>query len=93
MRPSLVYRIASILLVLFAIGHTFGFHQTDPRWGIDALLQSLRTTRFQANGFDGRTFWNFYVGFGLFVTALMLLAAVFAWQMGHSRQKRWQTCG
>ena len=82
MKASLLYRIASILLVLFAIGHTFGFRQTDPKWGIDALLQSLKAIHFQANGFDHRTFWNFYVGFGLFVTALMLLAAVFAWQMG-----------
>ncbi len=82
MKASLLYRIASILLVLFAIGHTWGFRQTDPKWGIDPLLQSIRTVRFHANGFDDRSFWNFYVGFGLFVTALILLAAVFAWQMG-----------
>ncbi len=81
MKAALLYRVASVLLVIFAIGHTFGFRQTDPKWGIDALLDSVRTVRFHANGFDNRTFWNFYLGFGLFVTALMLLAAVFAWQM------------
>jgi len=63
MKASLLYQVASILLILFAIGHTWGFRQTDPKWGIDALLQSLRATRFHANGLDDRTFWNFYVGF------------------------------
>jgi len=29
-----------------------------------------------------RTYWDFYVGFGLFVSALLLLAVVLAWQLG-----------
>jgi hypothetical protein len=31
MNASLMYRIASALLVLFAAGHTLGFRQTDPQ--------------------------------------------------------------
>jgi hypothetical protein len=29
-----------------------------------------------------RTYWDFYVGFGLFVTVFLLLAVVLAWQLG-----------
>jgi hypothetical protein len=80
MKASLFYRIASILLLLFAIGHTLGFRQIDPKWGIDSMVQSMRSTHFNANGFE-RTYWDFFVGFGLFVTVLMLLASVIAWQL------------
>jgi hypothetical protein len=81
MKPSVLYRIASILLILFAVGHTLAFRQIDPRWGIDSLIQSMRSVHFNVNG-SGRTYWDFFVGFGLFVTALMLLASVVAWQFG-----------
>jgi len=38
MKASIVYRIASVLLLLFAAGHTLGFRESDPKWGVDALL-------------------------------------------------------
>ena len=81
MRASLLYRIGSVLLLLFAAGHTFGFLQVDPKWGVDSLVQSMKSTHFNANGSD-RTYWDFYVGFGLFVTVLMVFAAITAWQLG-----------
>lgn len=81
MRASLLYRISAILLLLFAIGHTFGFLQVDPNWGVDALVQSMKSLHFDINGVQ-RTYWDFFVGFGLFVTVFMLLASLFAWQFG-----------
>src|SRR5712691_5983974 len=42
MSPALLYRIASVLLVLFAAGHTLGFRRVDPRWGIDATIGALK---------------------------------------------------
>ena len=81
MKASLLYRIASILLLLFAAGHTLGFRQIDPKWGVDSLIQSMRSIHFNANGFD-RTYWDFFVGFGLFVTVLMVFASIIAWQLG-----------
>ena len=80
MKASLLYRIASILLLLFAIGHTMGFRQIDPRWGLDSMIQSMQSIHFNANGSD-RTYWDFFVGFGLFVTVLMVLASVILWQL------------
>jgi hypothetical protein len=81
MKASLLYRVSSILLVLFAIGHTLGFRQIDPTWGVDSLVQSMKSIHFNANGAD-RTYWEFFVGFGLFVTVLMLFASIIAWQFG-----------
>jgi hypothetical protein len=81
MTPAILYRISAVLLVLYAAGHTVGFRQVDPRWGVDALVTGLRTTTFVVQGAQ-RTYWDFYVGFGFFVTVLLLFAAVLAWQLG-----------
>jgi hypothetical protein len=81
MSPSLLYRIAAVLLLLFAAGHTFGFRTIDSSWGVAAPLETLKATRFRVQGFS-RTYWGFYTGFGLFVTVLLLFAAMVAWQLG-----------
>lgn len=81
LKPSVLYRIASGLLVLFAIGHTLGFRQTDPQWGVESLVASMRTIRFDVQGFS-RTYWDFFVGSGLFVSVFLLFAAILAWQLG-----------
>lgn len=81
MKASLLYRIASVLLVLFAVGHTLGFRRTKPEWGLEPLLASMREIHFVVDGLS-RTYWNFYVGFGLFVSVLLLFAALVSWQLG-----------
>jgi hypothetical protein len=81
MTASLLYRIAAVLLVLYAAGHTMGFRRVDPRWGVDAFIAGLRTKQFAVQGVQ-RTYWGFYIGFGLFVTVLLLFAAALAWQLG-----------
>lgn len=81
MTVSLLYRIASGLLVLYAMGHTVGFRHIDPRWGLDVFINGLRGTRFKVQGTE-RTLWGFYVGFGFFCTVLLLFAALTAWQLG-----------
>jgi len=80
MRPTLFYRIAALLLGLFAIGHTLGFRQIDPEWGIDPLIAQMKATSFQVQGAP-RTYWDFFVGFGFFVSILQLFSALVAWQL------------
>jgi hypothetical protein len=41
----------------------------------------MRSSHFNILGFN-RTYWDFYVGFGLFVTVFLSLAAILAWQLG-----------
>jgi hypothetical protein len=81
MKASLLYRIASVLLILFALGHTVGFRRVDPRWGVDSMIGALRSTHFDVQGLN-RTYWDFYTGFGLFVTVLLVFLAVLSWQLG-----------
>lgn len=78
MKASLFYRIASVLLLLFAAGHTFGFRQNNPEWGADAVLGLMRSVHFDAQGFT-RTYWDFFSAFGLFFSVFLLFAAVLAW--------------
>jgi hypothetical protein len=62
-KASIFYRISSVLLVLFAVGHTLGFRQTQPSWGVDSLVASMRTIHFDVQGLS-RSYWDFYVGLG-----------------------------
>jgi len=81
MKASVFYRIAAVLLLLFAVGHTLGFRQSDPSWGVDALLSSMRTIHFDVQGFH-RSYWDFFVAAGFSVGVLYLFAAILAWQLG-----------
>ncbi len=79
MKASMFYRIAAVLLLLFAVGHTLGFSQSDPTWGVDALLSSMRSIHFDVQGFN-RTYWDLFVAAGFSVGVFYLFAAMLAWQ-------------
>ena len=81
MKASMFYRIAAVLLLLFAVGHTLGFRQSDPKWGVDALLGSMRSIHFDVQGFH-RSYWDFFVAAGFSVGVFYLFAAILAWQLG-----------
>jgi len=82
MKASTLYRVAAVLLILFAAGHTFGFSQPpDPKWGVDALLSSMRSIHFDMQGFD-RTYWDFFVAAGFCLGVFYFFAAILAWQLG-----------
>ena len=79
MKASVFYRIAAVLLLLFAVGHTLGFRQTNPEWvGTDSVTASMRSVHFDAMGFT-RSYWDFFSAFGLFFTVFLLFSAVLAW--------------
>src|SRR3977135_3391702 len=81
MKAFMLYRIEEFLLLLFAAGHTLGFRQSDPKWGVDALLGSMRSIHFDVQGFN-RTYWDLFVAAGLSVGVFFLFAAILAWQLG-----------
>jgi len=80
----MLYRISSILLLLFAAGHTIGFRKTQPEWAVDSLIASMQSIHFYAQGFN-RSYLDFFVGFGFFVSVFFLFSAVLAWQLGGLR--------
>jgi hypothetical protein len=81
MKPALYYRIAAVLLLLFAVAHTLGFRQSDPAWKVDTLLASMQSIHFDVMG-SSRTYWDLFVAAGFSVGVLYLFAAVLAWQIG-----------
>ena len=81
LKARVLYRISSILLLLFAAGHTIGFRKTQPIWGADSVIASMQSIRFDAQGFT-RSYWDFYVGFGLFATVFFVFSAALTWQFG-----------
>src|SRR4051812_6579403 len=81
MKAAVFYRIAAIILLLFALGHTLGFRQSDPKWGVAALVGSMRSIHFDVQGFS-RTYWDLFVAAGFSLGLFYLFAAVLAWQLG-----------
>ena len=75
----ILYRISAVLILLFDLGHSAGYPWSDPAWGVD--VGAMRSAHFNVLGFS-RTYWDFYVGFGLSISVYLLLAAVLAWQLG-----------
>ena len=82
MNATLLYRIASVLLVLFAAGHTFGFMRFKPS-APDALAvrDAMNNVHFQVRGADF-SYGGFYTGFGLTITVYLLFSAFLAWHLG-----------
>jgi hypothetical protein len=78
MKAPILYRIAAVLLLLFAAGHTFGFRQNNPEWAADAVLTLMRSVHFDAQGFT-RTYWDFFSAFGYLFAVFLLFSAVLAW--------------
>ena len=72
MSSARMYRVASVLLVLFAAAHSFGFRQVDPTWNADTTIAAMKTT-FQVQG-QTRSYWDFFSGFGFFVTGSCFFA-------------------
>ena len=79
MTTRVLYRIAAVLIFLFDLGHSAGYPWSDPKWGVDTT--AMRTSHFQVLGFS-RSYWDFYVGFGLTISVCLFFAGVLAWQLG-----------
>jgi len=45
------------------------------------VLEAMRSHSFDADGFK-RTYWDFYFGFGVIISAYLLVQAVVLWQLG-----------
>jgi hypothetical protein len=82
MNATVLYRIAAVILVLFAAGHTFGFLKFEPPTpeGI-RVRDAMKSVHFPI-GSKEYSYHAFYTGFGLQVTAYLLFSALLAWHLG-----------
>jgi hypothetical protein len=93
MKATVFYRIASVLLVLFAAGHTVGFLRfKSPSPEGRAVWDAMNNVHFQVRG-ASFSYGGFYIGFGLFVSAYLLFAAFVAWHLGTLAGKNPQAIG
>jgi len=81
-----LYRISCYLLVLATIGHTFGGILGTAKRGsgapeADRVFAQMKSVHFVWNGADC-TWFGFFLGNGLSVTALLFLASVVLWTLG-----------
>jgi len=81
MRTSTFLRVASIITLLYFAGHTSGIP-----WTVDVgpegmqVIDAMKGHSFDAFG-STRTYWDFYVGFGITISLLLLVLAVVLWQL------------
>jgi hypothetical protein len=80
MKPWTFLRIASVVTLVFAAGHTNGARKSWSPIGDTDVLLSMKSFRFDMMGVT-RSCWDFYYGFGLFISLYLALQAVLLWQL------------
>jgi hypothetical protein len=81
-RAKTLYRVAAVLFLLFAAGHTAGFLTFRPTAAdAVAVLDGMKRVHFDFGGTRG-SWMGFYTGFGLFVSFYLLFSALLAWRLG-----------
>lgn len=79
--PTILYRIAAVLLILFAVGHTLGFLSFKPASAEgQAVREAMNSVQFDFKG-SSYSYGGFYRGFGLMVSAYLLFSAFLAWHL------------
>ena len=87
MSHLILYRISAGLLLLATLGHTFGGMLGTARRGpqagaeADRVFAEMKTVHFRWQGAD-TTWFKFWLGNGLCVSALLLPAIVALWVLG-----------
>jgi len=81
MRAKLPLRISSIILFLFAFGHTVGFQRFRPasQPGLQ-VMEAMRSVPF-AFGSATVHWMDLYMGFGLAVSVSGFFSAILAWRL------------
>jgi hypothetical protein len=79
MTASRWLRIAAVIMVVFAAGHTMGGQKAWSPVGETPVLEQMRAFRFDAMG-TSRSYLEFYLGFGYSITVFQLMQAVLLWQ-------------
>jgi hypothetical protein len=82
-KATLFLRIASVLTLVRCILHTFGGVLSSLRHGAEevAVIDIMKSHFFDVMG-SIRSYWDFFFGYGLFVTIFLLGVAGLLWQLG-----------
>ena len=88
MRSPLALKTLSVVLFLFALGHTLGTSSPQVQRGpAEAeVFRAMQSFRFPIMGFT-RSYWDFYRGLAITVGILMFALAAIAWQLAGIAQR------
>lgn len=93
MSAASLFRIAAVLLMLFALGHTVGFLKfRPPTLQGEVVRLGMNDVHFEVRG-KTYSYGGFYVGFGLFNTLFLVFASVLAWHLGSLASRAPQAIG
>ena len=81
MKTSTALRIAAVVTFVFFAGHTSGYPWTPDAGPTElTVIDAMKGHSFDVVG-SSRTYWDFYVGFGLAIGLFQLMQAVILWQL------------
>lgn len=80
MTPTLLLRIASVISLIFAVGHAAGGLKKWSPMGDNDVLRAMTNTRFETMGVN-RSYLDFFTGFGWTIAIGMVLQSVLLWQL------------
>jgi hypothetical protein len=76
---KLLLRTASVVALLFALGHTSGGPWTPSHESsATSVVEAMKSVSFDAMG-TNRSYWEFYFGFGVSISVYMFAQAAFLW--------------
>jgi hypothetical protein len=82
MKATWLFRVAAVVFLLFAAGHTFGFLSfRAPTPEGRAVYDAMNQVHFTVGSTD-YSYGNFYRGFGLSCSVAMLFSAFLSWRLG-----------
>ena len=80
MTATLFLRIASMISLMFTLGHTAGGLRKWSPMGDNEVLRAMAAVRFETMGAN-RSYLDFYMGFGWSIAVAMIMQTVLLWQM------------
>lgn len=80
MTTTLFLRIASIISLLFTLGHSLGGLKKWSPMGDNEVLKAMTSVHFNTMG-ASRSYLDFYMGFGWSLTVAMIMQTVLLWLM------------
>ena len=81
MKTSTLLRIAAVITFLYFAGHTAGIPWTPGEGPADAaVIEAMKSDHFPVFGVS-RSYWDFYFGFGVTISVVLLAQAVILWQL------------
>jgi hypothetical protein len=82
MSATLFYRIAAGLLIFFVLAHTAGMLSSkSPSPQAHVVRRAMQDVHFTNMG-SSNTYYGYYLGFGLSLSAYLFFAAFVAWHLG-----------